>query len=37
VAFQAMYLFLALNGPRIDASEEEESPLIPTLLFWAGG
>jgi death-on-curing protein len=31
VAFQAMYLFLGLNGLRIDASEEEVVALMLTL------
>jgi len=34
VAFQAMYLFLGLNGLRIDASEEE---VVPTTLSLASG
>lgn len=31
VAFQAMYLFLGLNGLRVDALEEEVVPLVLTL------
>jgi death on curing protein len=34
VAFQAMYLFLGLNGLRIDASEEE---VVATILSLASG
>ncbi len=34
VAFQAMYLFLGLNGFRIDASEEE---VVTTILSLASG
>ena len=34
VAFQAMYLFLGLNGLRIDASEEE---VVTTILSLASG
>jgi death-on-curing protein len=34
VAFQAMYLFLGLNGLRIDASEEE---VVATILALASG
>ena len=34
VAFQAMYLFLGLNGLRIDVAEEE---VVATILALAGG